>query len=65
MLNGYEWWLSCIYGPPTNNGKKRILDEINDLGNLVDRSWCMGGDFNEVSLYRIEAEEGHHHMVNF
>lgn len=62
--DGYEWWLSCIYGPPTNNGKKRILDGINDLGNLVDRSWCIGGAFNEVSLYCIEAEEGNHHMIN-
>lgn len=32
-FEGYKWWLSCIYGLSTNDGKKDFWLEINDLRN--------------------------------
>lgn len=33
---------------PTNLGKKDFWTELNDIGNLVDKAWCIGRDFNEI-----------------
>lgn len=63
--DGYEWWLSCIYGSSTNDGKEDFWLELNDLKNLVDRFWCMGGDFDEaVNISdRSGRRRANHHMA--
>lgn len=48
--NWFSWWLSCIYGPSTNKDKEEFWIELNDLGNLGERAWCVGGDLNEILL---------------
>lgn len=45
---GTSWCISCIYGPASNIGKEEYWIELNDLGNLTEGKWCIGGDFNEV-----------------
>lgn len=45
---GTSWCISCIYGPASNIGKEEYWIELNDLGNLTEGNWCIGGDFNEV-----------------
>lgn len=39
---------SCIYGPASNNGQEEFWVELNELGDLTEGAWCIGGDFNEV-----------------
>lgn len=30
--------------------KIEFWTELDDLGNLIEDPWCMGGDFNEISV---------------
>lgn len=55
---GQSWWISCIYGPSSNIGKDEVWIEHNDIGNLVDGAWCVGGDFNEF-LYLLDRNGRH------
>lgn len=50
-----HWWLSCIYGPSIHSNKEDFWIELNDLGNLIDGLWCVGGDFNEI-LYSSDRK---------
>lgn len=43
-----QWWITCIYGPPSNMGKLEFWMELNDIGNLIVGPWYIGGDFNEI-----------------
>lgn len=52
---GFQWWLSCIYGPSIYSNKNDIWIELNDLGNLIDNPWCVLGDFNEI-LYSSDRK---------
>lgn len=48
ILDRQLWWITCIYGPPSNRGKSDFWIELNDIGNLVDGPWCIGGDFSDI-----------------
>lgn len=54
-LEGTQWWLSCIYGPSFHSSKCGFWIELDDLGNLIDGLWCVGGDFNEI-LYSSDRK---------
>lgn len=43
-------WLSCVYGLSSNFNRENLI-ELNDLGNLVDGAWCVGGDFQRDPLF--------------
>lgn len=45
---GFQWWLSCIYGPSLHSNKHDFWIDLNYLGNLIDGPWCVGRDFNEI-----------------
>lgn len=30
------------------SGKTEFWTEVDDIGNLIDKPWCVGGDFNEI-----------------
>lgn len=44
---GNLWWITCIYGPSTNTGK-RSFGQNKRHCNLIDGPWCIRGDFNEI-----------------
>lgn len=53
---GFQWWLSCIYGPSLHSNKHEFSIDLNDLENLTDGRWCAGGDFNEI-LYSSDRKD--------
>lgn len=42
---GKQWCLSYIYSPSIYSSKADFWTDLNDLANLIDRHWCLGGDF--------------------
>lgn len=53
--DGLQWLLSCIYGPTVHLNKEDFWIELDDLGNLIEGPWCVGGDFNEI-LYAMDRK---------
>lgn len=43
LLNQGSWWLLCIYSLSSNGGKEEFWIELNDLSNLVEGTWWIGG----------------------
>lgn len=43
LLNQGSCWLLCIYSLSSNRGKEEFWIELNDLGNLVEGTWWIGG----------------------
>lgn len=47
------WFCGGYYAFSNGYWKGRMLDRTNNLGNLVEGAWCVGGDFNQI-LYKTE-----------
>ena len=42
------FYLSCIYGEPSSEGKNIVWERISRIGVNRREKWCMLGDFNEI-----------------
>lgn len=47
---GNEVLITNVYGPSTDAGKPRFIDELNFIANRVSHPWILAGDFNLVRL---------------
>ena len=43
-----SFYLSCIYGEPSSEGKNIVWERISRIGVNRREKWCMLGDFNEI-----------------
>lgn len=52
---------------PFNQYRQSGRTELNDIGNLIDAPWCIGGDFNEIlfSTDRNRTSARHHRSNSF
>ncbi|KAL4189713.1 hypothetical protein AMTRI_Chr08g166760 [Amborella trichopoda] len=51
LVDGFKWCLTNVYGPNRPDERAQFLDELNALTNFANVPWCIGGDFNDLSLY--------------
>lgn len=51
-IEGEAWWLTCVYGPQSNDGKISFLNELHSIRAQCVGPWAVAGDFNLI--YRQE-----------
>lgn len=47
-LREYCWWLTEVYGPTDYGENIGFCEELSSIGQIIDASWYIGGDFNVV-----------------
>lgn len=51
------WWLSCVYGPQSDQDKIMFLQELRDIRSGCAGMWMIAGDFNMI--YRAADKNNH------
>lgn len=51
------WFFSVVYASPQRNEREQVWQELCQVRETIDGSWCLAGDFNQV-LYDYEKEGG-------
>lgn len=46
LADGFNFWLTGIYGPPRARDRGLFWDELKELSSLCTEGWLLGGDFN-------------------
>jgi hypothetical protein len=46
--NGFSFWITNVYGPNEEGDRPSFFQELKELGNHIQGSWLMAGDFNSV-----------------
>lgn len=67
LSDGFNWWITAVYGPAKRKDRNRLLEEIVSLNNLCSSNWLIEGDFN-VIRWEIETSTKHpakHSMNKF
>jgi len=54
------WWLTCVYGPQSNDDKLLFLQESRDLRSGCIGPWLIVGDFNII----VREEEKNTGIIN-
>ncbi|XP_060974224.1 uncharacterized protein LOC133039363 [Cannabis sativa] len=62
----HPWLLSCVYGPPYQNAKKKFWSELMDYGDRFGGPWLILGDTNFVlSSSEREGSSGRDPFIPF
>ena len=46
--NEENWRFTAVYGSPHVRARRELWRELRNLANIVNRAWCLGGDFNST-----------------
>lgn len=46
LFDGFDFWVTNIYGPNSNPERTLFWNELDDLSNLCLPRWIMGCDYN-------------------
>lgn len=46
--DGYNWWISAIYGSAKRKNRKAFWKELSNLASACVPNWLIGGDFNII-----------------
>lgn len=49
--SGASWWLTCVYGPQSNEDKIQFLQELRDIRSICLGPWMIAEDFNIIYKY--------------
>ena len=61
LLQGDKtWWITCVYGPQTDQEKLLFLDELREVRAACPGPWLICGDFNLI----YQAEDKNNHRLN-
>lgn len=44
--NDKTWQLTAIYASPTENLRKDLWEDLQQMASLIDQPWMLIGDFN-------------------
>jgi hypothetical protein len=50
VSDSFEWAFEGVYGPNNDYDRKLLWDELGGLMSWWEKPWCIGGDFNAISL---------------
>ena len=60
LQNDETWWLTCVYGPQTDQEKIFFLDKLREVRATCSGTWSVRGDFNLI----YQAEDKNNHRLN-
>ena len=57
---GHPWWLTCVYGPQSNEANIQFLQEPRQIRAACQGPWMISGDFNLI----LQVEEKNNSHIN-
>ena len=58
--DGFEWWITVVYGPQGEELKMEFLDELRTRHTVCPGPWMLLGDFNMI----LSASEKNNANIN-
>jgi exonuclease III len=57
---GHHWWLTCVYGPQSNEAKIQFLQELRQIRAACQGPWMISRDFNLI----LQVEDKNNLHIN-